>query len=95
MPSEPDKRPDPAAASVSLAAEAAVLESRLRLLQEAIDTVDARIEAVSDALRLLRHASAASSRAPGGEEACRPLGREDADGSADDTGGKAARRSMP
>ncbi|MEU2432103.1 hypothetical protein ABZ611_21790 [Streptomyces sp. NPDC007861] len=45
---------DPAAASVSLVAEAARLEARVRTLLEAIDTVDARIAAVSDALRLLR-----------------------------------------
>lgn len=54
MPSDPDQHSDPAAAGVFLAAEAAVLEARLRLLQEAIDTVDARIEEVSDTLRLLR-----------------------------------------
>ncbi|MGW3729776.1 hypothetical protein [Streptomyces sp. F001] len=50
----PDQHSGPAAASVSLAAEAALLEARLRLLQEAIDTVDARIEAMSDALRAKR-----------------------------------------
>ncbi|MGP4084871.1 hypothetical protein [Streptomyces sp. KR55] len=46
-----DQHPDPAAASVSLAAEAALLEARLRMLHEALDAVDARIAAVSDTLR--------------------------------------------
>lgn len=60
MPQEPDQHSDPTAASVSLAAEATLLECHLRLLQEEIDTVDARIKAVSDALRRLRHASSDS-----------------------------------
>lgn len=63
MPQEPDQHSDPTAASVSLAAEATLLECRLRLLQEEIDTVDARIKAVSDALRLLRRTSSASDSA--------------------------------
>lgn len=63
MPRHPDRHSDPAAASVSLAAEAALLEGRLSMLREAIDTVDARIEAISDALRQLRSTSPASSEA--------------------------------
>jgi prefoldin subunit 5 len=62
MSRDPDKHFDPAAASVSLAAEAALLEARIHLLQEEIDTVDARIEVVSDALRLLRRTSSAFSQ---------------------------------
>ncbi|MFJ8107677.1 hypothetical protein [Streptomyces sp. NPDC096132] len=58
MSRDPDQHFDPAAAGVSLAAEAALLEARLRLLQEAIDTVDARIRATSEALRRLRPADA-------------------------------------
>ncbi|MEV0227267.1 hypothetical protein [Streptomyces sp. NPDC050704] len=57
MPRNSDQHPDPATASVSLAAEAALLEARLRMLQEALDTVDARIEAVSETLRQLRRAT--------------------------------------
>lgn len=53
----PDEHADPAAALVSLATEAALLEARLRMLREAIDTVDARIKAVTDSLRLLHRAS--------------------------------------
>lgn len=52
-PRDPEE-PDPVAAGVTLAAEAAVLEARLRVLREALGAVDARIEAVSDALRRLR-----------------------------------------
>ncbi|WP_328891000.1 hypothetical protein [Streptomyces sp. NBC_00316] len=48
------------AAGVSLAAEAALLEARLRMLREELDTVDARIEAVSDALRQLRRSAASA-----------------------------------
>ncbi|WP_158104641.1 hypothetical protein [Streptomyces milbemycinicus] len=44
---------------MSLAAEAALLEARLQMLQEAIDTVDTRIKSVSDALRHTRPAGAA------------------------------------
>lgn len=60
---DPDKRSDPAAASVSLATEAVLLEARLRMLQEAIDTVDSRIEAVSEALYLLQRTPSASAEA--------------------------------
>ncbi|MFG3305151.1 hypothetical protein [Streptomyces wuyuanensis] len=55
-----DQPPDPAASAVLLATEAALLEGRLRLLREALDTVDARMEAVSDTLRRLRHAASAT-----------------------------------
>lgn len=58
MPRGTDRQADPAAATASLAAEAALLEGRLRLLREAIDTVDARIDAVSEALRHLHHSVA-------------------------------------
>ncbi|GHA54551.1 MULTISPECIES: hypothetical protein [Streptomyces] len=58
MPRSTDRQADPAAATASLAAEAALLEGRLRLLREAIDTVDARIDVVSEALRQLQHAVA-------------------------------------
>ncbi|MEU6707823.1 hypothetical protein [Streptomyces wuyuanensis] len=57
---DPDQPPDPAASAVLLATEAALLEGRLRLLREALDTVDARMEAVSDTLRRLRHAASAT-----------------------------------
>ncbi|MEU9317240.1 hypothetical protein [Streptomyces sp. NPDC048295] len=48
-----DRPTDPAAVTVSLAAEAAVLEGRLGVLREAIDEVDARISAVSERIRRL------------------------------------------
>jgi hypothetical protein len=54
MPPSTDRQTDPAAATASLAAEAALLEGRLRMLREAIDTVDARIDAVSETLKMLR-----------------------------------------
>ncbi|MFG2359750.1 hypothetical protein [Streptomyces sp. NPDC048521] len=54
MPRSTDQQSDPAAATASLVAEAALLEGRLRLLREAIDTVDARIDAVSETLRKLQ-----------------------------------------
>lgn len=57
---DPEEHDDPAAASVSLAAEAALLETRLLILQEALDTVDARIKAVSDALCRLRRSACAA-----------------------------------
>jgi hypothetical protein len=58
MPRSTDRQTDPTAVSASLAAEAALLEGRLILLREAIDTVDARIDAVSEALRRLQHSVA-------------------------------------
>ncbi|MDX3849460.1 hypothetical protein [Streptomyces sp. AK02-01A] len=39
---------------MSLAAEAALIEARIRMLQEAIDKADTHIEVVSEALRHLR-----------------------------------------
>ncbi|MFI9542609.1 hypothetical protein ACIHAR_01250 [Streptomyces sp. NPDC052016] len=62
-----DRQTDPAAATASLAAEAVLLEGRLSLLREAIDTVDARIEAVSEALRRLQRSvgEPAGGEAPG------------------------------
>ncbi|WP_229377988.1 hypothetical protein [Streptomyces sp. VRA16 Mangrove soil] len=48
-----DRPTDPAAVTVSLAAEAAVLEGRLGVLREAIDAVDAQISAVSERIRRL------------------------------------------
>ncbi|MER5183705.1 hypothetical protein ABT009_36110 [Streptomyces sp. NPDC002896] len=80
---------------MSLAAEAALLEAHLRLLQEAIDAVDARIKAVSDALRLLRGTSSASAQGTDSENHCGSSGRKDADGLADDACRKAAERFMP
>ncbi|MGW2458014.1 hypothetical protein ACWC4J_18775 [Streptomyces sp. NPDC001356] len=70
MPRSTDRQADPAAATASLAAEAALLEGRLRLLREAIDTVDARIDTVSEALRQLQHSVAQPAdgrKHPGGE----------------------------
>jgi multidrug resistance efflux pump len=49
-----DQQADARAAAASLAAEAALLEGRLRLLREAIAAVDARIESVSESLRRSR-----------------------------------------
>ena len=58
MPRSTDRQADPSAATASLAAEAALLEGRLSLLREAIDTVDARIDAVSETLRRLQRSVA-------------------------------------
>ncbi|MDI5911738.1 MULTISPECIES: hypothetical protein [Streptomyces] len=52
---ETDRQANPAAATASLAAEAALLEGRLSQLREAIHTVDSRIESISETLRRLRH----------------------------------------
>ncbi|MFD5721714.1 hypothetical protein [Streptomyces sp. NPDC127036] len=75
-PLDPDQPCDPAAASVALAAEAAVFEARSRMLQEAIDAVDARIKAASDTLDRLRKAASARTgedddqlEAPDGQDA--------------------------
>lgn len=89
-----DKRSDPAAASVSLATEAALLEARLHILQEAIDTVDARINEASDALRLLRRAPAASTGAADSEDHRGSPGRKDTGGLTDDACGERVERSM-
>ncbi|WP_327714193.1 hypothetical protein OG381_01275 [Streptomyces sp. NBC_00490] len=48
---------DPRAAAASLAAEAAVLEARIRILQEALDDVGTRIKRSAERLRLLRERS--------------------------------------
>ncbi|MFJ4624417.1 hypothetical protein [Streptomyces sp. NPDC088812] len=61
---------DTAAAGVTLAAEAAVLEARAHLLREAIDTVDARMRETSEKLCRLR----LSCPAPAAEEAQRQDG---------------------
>ncbi|MFF5497880.1 hypothetical protein [Streptomyces aquilus] len=53
MTRDADRRTDPAAVTVSLAAEAAVLEGRLGMILEAIDEVDALIHAVSEKIRRL------------------------------------------
>ncbi|MFJ8357235.1 hypothetical protein [Streptomyces sp. NPDC093984] len=58
MPRSTDRQTDPAVATASLAAEAALLEGRLSLLREAIDAVDARIDAVSATLKRLRGSAA-------------------------------------
>jgi len=50
-----EKHREALAACVSLAAEAAVLAARCRMLQEDLATVDARIRAVSDLLLRLHH----------------------------------------
>ena len=48
---------DPPAAGVFLTAEAALLEARLRILQEALDDVGTRIERSAERLRRLREQS--------------------------------------
>ncbi|MDQ0605334.1 hypothetical protein QF037_009679 [Streptomyces canus] len=48
---------DPRVAAASLAAEAAVLEAQIRILQEALDDVGTRIERSAERLRLLRERS--------------------------------------
>ncbi|MCX4461913.1 hypothetical protein OG585_01925 [Streptomyces sp. NBC_01340] len=97
---DPDKHSDPVAASVSLATEAALLEARLRMLQEEIDTVDARIEAVSESLRLLGRAPSASAEAGDSVDHDGSPGRKDVDGATDgacrdDACRDGAKRSMP
>ncbi len=92
---DPDRHSDLTAASVSLATEAALLEARLRMLREAIDAVDARIEAVSDALRLLHRTPSASARAADSEDHCGSPGRQDADDLTDEACQEWAKRSMP
>jgi hypothetical protein len=54
MPQDPYERHDAAATSVYLAAESAVLEARVRMLQSTLDTVDTRIRQTSERLRRLR-----------------------------------------
>ncbi|MFF0095337.1 hypothetical protein ACFYSF_36175 [Streptomyces canus] len=53
MTRDADRRTDPADVTVLLAAKAAVLEGRLGVLREAIDEVNARINAVSEKIRRL------------------------------------------
>jgi hypothetical protein len=77
---------------VSLATEAALLEARLRMLQEEIDTVDACIEAVSESLRLLGRAPSASAEAADSVDHGRSPGRKDVDGATDDAFRDDARR---
>ncbi|MQY34013.1 hypothetical protein SRB17_19790 [Streptomyces sp. RB17] len=82
MPPDPDEHSDPAVTSVSLAAEAALLEARLRMLREELGHVDVRIKAISDTLRLLGGVAPASAETPDGEErcgSCGPSGRGNTD----------------
>jgi hypothetical protein len=58
MASHFDEHADPVAASASLLAEATVLAARVRMLHEDLAAVDARIGAVSDALRRLQRDAA-------------------------------------
>ncbi|MDH6553780.1 hypothetical protein M2164_008197 [Streptomyces sp. SAI-208] len=51
MTRDADRRTDPAAVTVVLAAEAAVLEGRLGVLRKEIAEVDARIHAVSEKIK--------------------------------------------
>ncbi|MEV7074249.1 hypothetical protein ACIQJT_34040 [Streptomyces sp. NPDC091972] len=51
MTRDTDRRTDPAAVAVLLAAEAAVLEGRIGMLRREIDEVDARIHAVSEKIK--------------------------------------------
>ncbi|MFD8692860.1 hypothetical protein [Streptomyces sp. NPDC059651] len=61
---------DPAVAAVALAAETALLEARLGMLVEALDRVDARILAVTEALeRLTRPAASVEAGEHGGRGA--------------------------
>ncbi len=60
------REPELAAAGVSLATEAALLEARARMLQEALDTVDARIGELSETLRRLQDPTGSAS-SPGRE----------------------------
>ncbi|MEU0228460.1 hypothetical protein ABZ177_29500 [Streptomyces sp. NPDC006284] len=50
MPADPGQTPDPAVVSVSLAAESALLEARISMLQEAIHLIDTRMAAISERL---------------------------------------------
>ncbi|MGW0209399.1 hypothetical protein ACWDZ8_27585 [Streptomyces sp. NPDC003233] len=74
MPPDPEEHSDPAVTSVSLAAEAALLEARVRMLQEQIDETDVRIKALSDTLRLLRSGAPASAEPPDGAQRCESSG---------------------
>ncbi|MGY4923683.1 hypothetical protein [Streptomyces sp. 900105755] len=66
MTRDADRRTDPTAVTVLLAAEAAVLKGRLGVLREAIDEVDARIHAVSEKIK--RSPAAGDHEAPPADE---------------------------
>ncbi|MEU5597778.1 hypothetical protein [Streptomyces sp. NPDC020298] len=66
MPPDPEEASDPAVTSVSLAAEAALLEARVRMLQEEIDQTDAGIETLAHTLRLLHRDASAAAEPPDG-----------------------------
>ncbi|WP_406103236.1 hypothetical protein OG698_13220 [Streptomyces sp. NBC_01003] len=70
MPPDPEEHSDPAFTSASLAAEAALLEARLRMLQEEIDQTDAGIETLSHTLRLLHRDASALADPPDGARHC-------------------------
>ncbi|MBX7554593.1 hypothetical protein ABZX95_50425 [Streptomyces sp. NPDC004232] len=74
MPPEPEEHSYPAVTAVSLAAEAALLEARVRMLQEEIDETDARVKALSGTLRLLRGGAPTSAESPDGERRCESSG---------------------
>ncbi|MEV6655162.1 hypothetical protein [Streptomyces sp. NPDC051219] len=74
---------------MSLAAEAALLEARLRMLREALDTVNSRIKAVSDTLHQLRR-SASPADAADREDHGGSSGRDDAATTAGTPTGRAA-----
>ncbi|MFS4091035.1 hypothetical protein [Streptomyces sp. AF1A] len=78
MPPDPDAHRadcDPAGTGVSLAAEAALLEARLRMLRAEIGRVDARIEADSEALRAPAGVPPAVAVPPDAEESRDTSGR--------------------
>lgn len=87
-PRSTDRQTDPVAVTTSLAAEAALLEGRLSLFREAIETVDARIDAVSETLRRLQRSAAG----PTGSAA--PAGRESGIGLDHSTAGRDRRRTQ-
>lgn len=84
-----DRQTDPAAATASLAAEAALLEGRLSLLREAIDSVDARIDAVSETLRRLQRPATGPTDGETPEERKRAPGPTARSGAVPDTAGRA------
>lgn len=90
-----DQPSDPAVAAMSLATEAALLEARLRMLQDEIDTVDARIAAVSDALRLLRRAPSATAQGTDSEDHRTSPGQKNAGGLTDEASPEWSRGSLP
>jgi hypothetical protein len=72
MSSHIEEPPDHAAACASLVAEVTVLTARLRMLQKDLASVDARIGAVSGALRRLRHDEAPQGPGNGDEHPVAP-----------------------